>query len=103
MPLFIAALIGALVQAAGTLVGKVLLSLCIGFVTYTGVDASIDWAKAEFLSGLSGIPAAAVGLAGIMKVGVVVSMLTSAVTARLTLQGLAAGGKLTRMVTKAPT
>lgn len=102
MPLFIAALIGALVQAAGTLVGKVLISLCIGFVTFTGVDASIDWAKSEFLSGLSSIPTQAVALAGLMKVGVCVSMITSAFTAKLTLMGLASGSKLTRMVTKAP-
>ncbi|TMI98611.1 MAG: DUF2523 domain-containing protein [Alphaproteobacteria bacterium] len=102
MPFFLAALIGALVEAAGTLVGKVLISLCIGYVTYTGIDSSIDWARDEFLSARGGLPAAAVQLAGLLKVGVCLSMLLSAVTARLTLMGLKSG-VMTRMVVKAPT
>jgi hypothetical protein len=100
MPLIIAALWGALINIAGTLVGKVLLSLGIGYLTFTGVDASITWAKAQFLAGLTGIPAAAVGLAGLMKVGVCVSMLLSAVTARVTLAGMQAGGSMKKMVVK---
>ena len=91
MPLFLAALWGALIQVAGTLVGKVLLSLGIGYLTFTGVDASLAWAKAQFLAGLSGLPASAVGLASTMKVGVCVSMLLSAVTARLALAGVTSG------------
>lgn len=100
MPLIIAALWGALISIAGTLVGQVLLSLGIGYLTFTGVDLSIVWAKNQFLSGLTGIPAAAVGLAGVMKVGVCVSMLLSAVTARVTLSGMQAGGSLKKMVVK---
>ena len=45
MPLIIAALWGALIEIAGTLVGKVLVSLGIGYAVYTGVDTSITWAK----------------------------------------------------------
>ncbi len=100
MPLFVAALWGALIQVAGTLVGRVLLSLGIGYVTFTAVDTSIIWAKDQFLSGLAGLPADAVGLASTMKVGVCVSMILSAITARLVLQGLTSGGSITRMVQK---
>ena len=100
MPLIIAALWGALLSIAGSLVGRVLLSLGIGYLTFTGVDASIGWAKTAFLSGLTGIPAAAVGLAGLMKVGVCVSMLLSAVTARVTLAGMQAGGSMSKMIVK---
>lgn len=99
MPLFLASLWGGLISVAGTLVGRVLISLGIGYVTFTGVDASLDWAKAEFLAGLSGAPAAAVGLAGVLKVGQCVSMLLSALTARLVLAGLTSGS-ITRMVVK---
>lgn len=99
MPLFIAALWGALVPMLGTLVGRVLVSLGIGYVTYTGIDASLSWAKAQFLSSLAGAPAATVGLASAMKVGVCVSMLLSAVAARLVLAGLTSGA-LTKMVAK---
>ena len=100
MPLLIAALWGALLQIAGTLVGRVLLSLGIGYVTFTAVDTSIAWAKAQFLTGMSGLPAAAVGMAHTMKLGICVSMILSAITARLVLGGLTAGGSLTKMVQK---
>jgi hypothetical protein len=100
MPLFISALWGAFISIAGTLVGQVLLSIGISYLTFTGVDASIGWAKAQFLSGLTGLPAAAVGLAGVMKVGVCVSMLLAAVTTRVTMLGMQSGGKLTQMTVK---
>ena len=40
MPVFIAALIGGLVSAAGSLVGRVLVSLGIGYVVFSGLDVS---------------------------------------------------------------
>ena len=99
MPIFIAALWGALIQAAGTLVGKVLLSLGIGYVSYTGITALTGWAQTQFLTGISGLPASAVGMAHTLKVGVCVSMLLSAVVARLTLSGLTSGS-IKKMVVK---
>lgn len=99
MPLFVAALWGALLSMVGTLVGRVLVSLGIGYVTYTGIDSAITWSKSVFLSGMSGLPAAAVGIAGTMKIGVCVSMLLSALTARLVLAGLTSGS-IKRMVQK---
>ena len=99
MPLLMAALWGALISMAGTLVGRVLISLGIGYVVYSGVDASIAWAKAQWLASLTGVPAAAVAFAGMLKVGVCVSMLLSALTARMVLQGMTSGA-VTKMVTK---
>ena len=101
MPLFIAALWGALLSVVGTLVGRVLVSLAIGYVTYIGVDTAITWAKTQFLTGMSGLSANAVGIAATMKVGVCVSMLLSAITARLVLNGLTSAGTVTKMVTRA--
>jgi len=100
MPLIIAALWGALLSLVGTLVGRVLVSLGIGYVTYSGINASIAWAKAAFLAGLTGLPAAAVGLAGVMQVGTCVSMLLSAVTARMVLAGMSSAGGVKKMVVK---
>lgn len=91
MPLFIAALWGALLPMLGSMVGRVLVSLGIGYVTYTGVDTLLTWVKNAFLAGLSGIPGAAVQMAGVMKVGVCASMILSAVTMRLVMNGLASG------------
>jgi hypothetical protein len=99
MPLIIAALWGALLSMVGTLVGRVLVSLGIGFATFTGVNSTLDWAKAEFLARMSGAPVAVVQMAGTMKIGVCVSMLLSAVLARLVIGGLTSGS-ITRMVQK---
>ena len=98
-PLVVSSIIGALVSAVGTLVGRVLVSLGIGYVVFTGVDATFDWAKTQFLSAVSGLPAEAVALMGMLKVGVCVSMLLSALTARLALAGLTSG-TMKRMVVK---
>src|SRR5688572_20560336 len=90
-PLVISSIIGALVSAVGTLVGRVLVSLGIGYVTYTGVDASMTWAKTQFLNGVAGLPPEAVQIMGLLKVGICVSMLLSALTARMVLAGLTSG------------
>jgi hypothetical protein len=99
MPIFVAALIGALIQAAGSLVGRVLISLGIGYVVFSGVDASIGWAKTQVLAHLQGMPATALGVASGMKVGTCVSILTSALLARLTFQGMTSG-TMKKMVQK---
>jgi len=98
--MWLQALLGGLVSVAGTLVGKVLLSLGIGFVTYIAVDTTISWATSTFVSGMAGIPLIAYKVAGLLKVGVCVSMMTSALTTRLVMGGLTAGGSITKMVQK---
>jgi hypothetical protein len=99
MQIFIAALIGALVQAAGSLVGRVLLSLGFGYMVFTGVDTSIAWARDFVVSRIAASHAQTVAAAGALKVGTCISILTSALTARLMLNGLT-GGTLKRMVSK---
>lgn len=99
MPFFVAALLGALIQAAGTIVGKVLISLGMGYFVFTGIDVSITFARDFLLTKVSGLPTQAIAAAGAMKVGVCISILTSALVARMTLQGLT-GGTLRRLVVK---
>jgi len=99
MPLFIAALIGALIQAAGSLVGQVLISLGIGYVVFSGVDASIGWARDFAVANISALDANTVQALGLMKIGVCISMLTSALVARLTIKGMT-GGTIKRMTVK---
>ena len=99
MPLWVAAIVGGLIQVAGTLVGKVLLSLGIGYITYTGVDTGIAWAKVQFIANVSGLPADAVQIMGVLKIGTAVSILSSALLARMTLAGLTSGS-FKKMVVK---
>lgn len=100
MPIWVAALLGGLVQAAGTLVGRVLLSLGISYVTFTGLDASLAWARDEVISRIGALGQTTVGIASVMQVGTCISILSSALAARLLLDGLTSGA-LSRMVVKA--
>ncbi|GAB2879463.1 hypothetical protein GCM10027046_04280 [Uliginosibacterium flavum] len=83
-----AAIIGALIAAAGTLLVQFLLSASIGVVTYSGITYALDFLRQMFMDSASGLPAGVVGLLGILKVGTSFSILMSAVTMRLTLSGV---------------
>jgi len=82
------ALLGGLINIAGSLVGKVFLGLGLSVVTYTGLSSSIDFLKNGFVSSVSGLPVEVVGMLSLMKVGSCVSMVLSAITVKLMLDGL---------------
>ena len=98
MPIFIAALLGGLVQVAGSLAGRVLLSLGFAAVSYTGLSASLTFLKAQALTQLGGLPVNAVSLLAYMKVGESISVITSALVVRMVLNGLSAGGSISKLV-----
>jgi len=99
MPVFIAALLGGLVMATGSIVGRVLIALGVGFVVYTGVDVAVEQFRTQALSNIGALPAGMVGLAGTMKIGTGLNIIFSAIVARLALNGLTSGA-LKRMVWK---
>lgn len=102
MPVFIAALLGGFVQAMGTFVGKALISLGLGYTVFTGVDASVSWAKTvtmDRLGGLSSLGGNALQVASALNIGTCVSILFSALTARLILNGMV-GGSIKRLGVK---
>jgi len=102
MPLFVAALLGGLIQAAGSLVGRVLISLGVGFVVYQGVDVALATFKTEVFSHLA-VGAAYVprlqAFAGVFQVGTCFNILFSGLSAKLVLSGLT-GGTFKRMIYK---
>lgn len=98
-PRLAAAILGAFIQGSKTLVGKILLALGISYVTYSGIQAGVDAAKAEVITRLTGLPQVLVQIAAATKVDVAVSILFSAIVARLLIQGLT-GGSLKKMVLK---
>ena len=99
MPIFVAAIGGMLINLVGTLVGRVLVALGLSLVTYTGVTASLDAIKSQAISSFGALPPEMMAIIGMMKVGVCISIVTSAITARLVLNGLT-GGTFKRMVHK---
>lgn len=99
MQIFIGALIGALIQVLGTFVGKILVSLGIGYAVFTGVEVSITYARDFVIARISSQAANTVAVASALKVGVCISIITSAITARLMINGLT-GGTLKRFTVK---
>jgi len=99
MPVFIAALLGGLLQIAASLVGRVLIALGIGVVTYTGAQAVLDVLKAAIIANLQAAGPLIPWLA-LAKVDVAISIILSAVGIRLVLQGLSAAGSITKFTHK---
>lgn len=99
MPIFLAALLGGLLSVAGSVVGRVLIALSIGYVSYTGISIGLGAIATEIQGYLTGAPATIVQVMYLFKVDVIVSILVSAITARLVLNGLTSG-TLSRMVIK---
>jgi hypothetical protein len=90
MPVFLAALIGGLVSAAGSFVGSALISLGISAITFYGVKTLVDNVKAHVFSylqagaGVEGF----MSFIGVLQVGTCINILFSAYVVRLTLRGL---------------
>lgn len=99
MPVFVAALLGGLINVAGTLVGRVLIALGFSAVTYTGLSTTLDFLKAAAFARLDTLPANILGLLGVLQVGTCISIMASAYVVRMTLAGLT-GGSLKRLVSK---
>ena len=88
LPVIAAAAIGGLISVTGTIVGRVLVALGVGVVTYTGVQVGIDSLLSNLDSAISGVPADILGLLGFMRVGEAMNIVISAMSARMLLNGL---------------
>lgn len=91
-------IVGALAGSMGSLVGRALLALGIGFVTYKGADVSITFLFNNVKSAFSGAPSSVVQLLAFLWVDKALSLMFSAFTAALAIKTAASG--LTRMVAK---
>jgi len=99
MPLPIALGLGAVI---GTIIVplaiKLLVSLGIGFVTFTGVTLLLDTALAEIQAQFASQGFTAVSnLLAYMNVDNAITMIFSAIVMRATLRGLQAGGDLKKL------
>lgn len=91
MPILLASLLGGLINIAGSIAGRVLIALGISVITYSGLTASLSWLQSGAMSAMSGLPAQVLAIMALLKVGSCISMVTSAITVRMTLQGLTNG------------
>jgi len=88
MPVFVAAIGGMLINLVGTLVGRVLVALGLSVITYTGVNATLEALKSQAVQSFTALPPEVFGMLGMMRVGQCISIITSAIAARLLLDGL---------------
>jgi len=86
MPWIIAILLQGLLHLVGSMAGRVLVALGIGVVTYTGVNATLNFAKAQAIAALQS--SGWVELLSYMKVGVAINIVFSAIVARAVITGV---------------
>lgn len=91
-------LVGILASSMGSLVGRAMLALGIGFVTYKGADVAVLAIYSNVKAAFSGAPSAVVGLLAFLWVDKALSVIFSAFTTALALKTAASG--LTRLVAK---
>jgi hypothetical protein len=91
MPVFIAALLGGLVSAAGSLVGRVLIALGVGFVSYQGLDVALTFVKTQTLAAISSMPPEVFQIASTLQLGTAINIMASAYVAKMTIAGLTSG------------
>lgn len=99
MPPLVAALVGGLVQAGFSIVGRVLISLGFAYVTMTGIDTSLQWIQGQIAASMAGLPAQVVGVLSACRVGTALAIVLSALAARLLFDGMtaAAGGSIKKL------
>lgn len=98
--LFIPALLGALATICASLVGRVLLALAIGFVTYKGFDVGITYLLDQIKTNIGSMSADTAQFLAWLWVDKAIGLLFSAYSAALGIK-LAGGTSVTKMVHKA--
>lgn len=80
-------IIGALISVAASLVGRIIMALAIGGVTYVGLNAALDVFKGYFNSAMGSAGPILAGMAGTLKLDVCMSIFIAAGLARLAIAG----------------
>lgn len=81
-------IVAGLASGVGQIVAKTLVSLGIGYATYTGVEALVDLNQSQIMALINTLPPNTVALLGVLKVGVCLNIWFSAMAIKLTLWGM---------------
>jgi len=102
MPIFLAALFGALMTVLGSIVGRVLVALGMGYVTFTGVSFALNTIKVMFFSSLLAAHPLMLGYAATLKLDISFQVILAAVTMKWVLNSGAAAitGNVKKLVIK---
>lgn len=89
MPLWISALLGGLLNFAGSMVGRILLSLGFTYISFQGVLPSIQAFQQHAASAMSqagGISPVVYQMMGVLQIGTCLTMLFNALVSRIAMQ-----------------
>ena len=89
---------GALAVAMGSLIGRALLALGVGFVTYQGITVAIDTVKNRVMTDLSAMPSDMAGLLGYLWFDKALTLIFSAFAAALAMKAIS--GSVKKVVLK---
>lgn len=92
------AIVGALSASVGALVGRAVIALGIGFVTYNGLGYALDSLRAQVVGNMNSIPIDAASLLGFLWFDRAIMMIMSAYAAALSIRLV--GGSIKKMVFK---
>lgn len=92
-------LIGGLAVAMPSLIGRILIALGIGFVTYQGISVLSDWIYNDIINSFVQIPPAISRFLGWLWLDKAITMIFSAWTAALALK-LGTNGTISKMIIK---
>lgn len=95
-PAIAVAIVGSLLSVTGSLVGRVLVALGLGVVSAVGINTALDFAQAYMMGKFQGLRMEILQLVAALGVGEFMSIMISALGARLLLNGLQPGGVLRR-------
>lgn len=96
--IFLPALMGALAVAMASLIGRAILAIGIGFVTYTGVTVAIASIKTQAIASVNALAADTLGLLGYLWIDKAMTLIFSAMVAALSMRLIS--GSIKKMVFK---
>lgn len=88
MPAVLLALGSLLLQLVGSMAGRALVALGIGVVSYTGLNTTMGWIKGQAVAAFLGLGPQVVGMLGLLKVGVCINIIFSALLIRAVINGV---------------
>lgn len=92
MPAFlIPAIAGGLLSVASSLVGRIIIALGMGLVSYTGVNAALSYFQNTFNSAMGSAGATLAGICGVLQLDTCFAIFTAAALAKLAIAGATSG------------
>lgn len=98
VPVVVAWLLGVLGPVLMSVVGRVLVALGIGVVTYAGMDVALEALRTQVIQNLGALPATIVTVLYQTKVDQALNIIVSALLGSIAMRGIA--GSITKFVHK---